>query len=134
MKKIFMLKRTLKRIHYISTSSIFLFFSRTRCPTEIVLSRSNTYSCWSLSDDRRLFAALKNRVDFKNNVICYLSGLVNTLCKLWVLTFLLIFAGFAWNNLFFWFLEDFLYGLWSLGFRKLERSLGLNSTTLLSYY
>ena len=37
---------------------MFLFFSRTRCPTEIVSSQSNTYSYWSLSDDRCLFAAL----------------------------------------------------------------------------
>ena len=60
MKKIFffMLKHTLKCLHYINTSSMFLFFSPTWCPTEIVSSRSNTYSCRSLSNDRCLFAAL----------------------------------------------------------------------------
>ena len=60
MKKIFffMLKRTLKCLHYINTLSMFLFFSWTWCLTEIVSRRSNTYSCWSLSDDRHLFAAL----------------------------------------------------------------------------
>ena len=56
----FMLKRTLKPLHYINTSSMFLFFSGTRCLTEIVSSRSDTYSSQSLSDDRRLFAALYN--------------------------------------------------------------------------
>ena len=55
----FMLKRTLKPLHYINTSSMFLFFSGTRCLTEIVSSRSDTYSSQSLSDDRR-FAALYN--------------------------------------------------------------------------
>ena len=59
MKKIFfMLKHTLKCLHYINAFSMFLFFSRTQCRTVIVLSRSNTYSCWSLSDDRWLFTAL----------------------------------------------------------------------------
>ena len=43
--------------HYTNTSSL-LFFFRTWCPTEVVSSRSNTYSCRSLSDDRRLFPAL----------------------------------------------------------------------------
>ena len=56
----FMLKRTLKPLHYINTSSMFLFFSGTRCLTEIVSSRSDTYSSQSLSDDRCLFAALYN--------------------------------------------------------------------------
>ena len=36
----------------------FLYFSRTRCPTEVISSRSNTHYCRSLSDDRRLFPAL----------------------------------------------------------------------------
>ena len=44
--------------HYINTSSLFLFFSRTQCPTEIVSSQSKNYSCQSLSDDRCLFPAL----------------------------------------------------------------------------
>ena len=35
-----------------------MFFSRTRCPREIDLSRTNHYSYRTLSDDRRLFAAL----------------------------------------------------------------------------
>ena len=45
MKKIFlfMLKRTLKCLYYINTSSMFLFFSPTWCPTEIVSNRSNTF-------------------------------------------------------------------------------------------
>ena len=32
---LFMLKHTLKRLHYINTSSMFLFFSWTRCASEI---------------------------------------------------------------------------------------------------
>ena len=49
MKKIFffMLKRTLK--YYINTSSMFLFSSRTGCPTKIVSSRSNTASSKTLT-------------------------------------------------------------------------------------
>ena len=39
---------------------MFLFFSRTRCLTEAVSSWSNTYYCWSLSDDRCLFPVLLN--------------------------------------------------------------------------
>ena len=60
MKKIFffMFKCTLKSLHYTNTWSMFLFFSLTWCPTEIVSSRWNTYSCWSLSNDWCLFAAL----------------------------------------------------------------------------
>ena len=45
-------------LFYAWTLTLFLFFSQTRCPTEVVSSRSNTYYCWSLSDDRRLFPAL----------------------------------------------------------------------------
>ena len=37
---------------------MFLFFSWTRCPTEIVSSQSNTYSCQLLFNDRHLFAVL----------------------------------------------------------------------------
>ena len=37
---------------------MFLFFFRTQCPTEIVSSWSNTYSCRSLSNDWCLLAAL----------------------------------------------------------------------------
>ena len=44
-------------LFYASTLTL-LFFSWTRCPTEVVSSRSNTYSCRSLSDDRRLFSVL----------------------------------------------------------------------------
>ena len=40
------------------TLTLFLLFSRTRYPTEVLSSRSNTYCCRSLSDDRRLFPAL----------------------------------------------------------------------------
>ena len=60
MKKVFffMLKCTLRHLHYINNSSMFLFFSQTRCLTEIVSSQSSTYSCQSLSDDQCLFAAL----------------------------------------------------------------------------
>ena len=60
MKKIFffMLKCTLRHLNYINNSSMFLFFSQTRCLTEIVSSQSSTYSCQSLSDDQCLFAAL----------------------------------------------------------------------------
>ena len=45
--------------HYTNTSSLFLFFSQTRCLTEIVSSWSNTYSCRSLSDERCIFPALR---------------------------------------------------------------------------
>ena len=76
MKKIFlfMLKRTLKCLYYINTSSMFLFFSPTWCPTEIVSNRSNTYSCRSFSDDRRLFAAMDNPVTYLLSISqCILS-------------------------------------------------------------
>ena len=41
--------------HYINTSFLFLFFSRTWCLAEIVSSRSNTCSCWSLPNYWCLF-------------------------------------------------------------------------------
>ena len=46
-------------LFYAWTLTLFLFFSRTRCPTEVVSSRSNTYYCQSVCNDRRLFPALQ---------------------------------------------------------------------------
>ena len=61
----------IKCLHYINTLSMFLFFSRTQCLTEKVSSRSSTFCCQSLSDDRWLFAALyplstSNLVQYQN--------------------------------------------------------------------
>ena len=56
MKKIFffMLKRTLKRLHYINTSSVFIFLSDTMSDWNSLKSIKHLF----LSDGRRLFAAL----------------------------------------------------------------------------
>ena len=44
------------------TLTLFLIFSQRWCLTEVVSSRSNTYYCWSLSDDRCLFPALRHEL------------------------------------------------------------------------
>ena len=52
------LKNEEDNLFYAWTLTLFLFFSRTRCLTEVVSSWSNTYYCRSLSNDRHLFPAL----------------------------------------------------------------------------
>ena len=60
--KVKLLKNEEDILFYAWTLTLFLFFSQTWCPTEVVSSWSNAYYCGLLSNDRCLLAALEHGV------------------------------------------------------------------------
>ena len=117
--KIKLLKNEEDILFYAWTLTLFLFFSRTQCPTEVVSSRSYTYFCRSLSDDRvkLTFATLKilgfygkkwKIDDFHSHFLIWSSKIPKGVCIYYERSIFWLFKKH--NSFYLWLLE--LYFFW----------------------